>query len=138
MSGRRWGAGQAGPGGLMGLIPTERCAPQREPPAEERAAQRGLSADSAWSVADILTEEDEQDRVPLQKLRLLGEPGPGGSGGHRGAPQILGPRRELRTGDKREVTALTVPPPPWERAGKVGMVTASFVRARSEQCGITE
>lgn len=51
----------------------ERCAPQREPPAEERAAQRGLSADSAWSVADILTEEDEQDRVPLQKLRLLGE-----------------------------------------------------------------
>eukprot|EP00076_Gallus_gallus_P032271 XP_024997809.1 zinc finger HIT domain-containing protein 3 isoform X3 [Gallus gallus] len=51
----------------------KRCAPQREPPAEERAAQRGLSADSAWSVADILTEEDEQDRVPLQKLRLLGE-----------------------------------------------------------------
>ncbi|XP_010217114.1 PREDICTED: zinc finger HIT domain-containing protein 3 [Tinamus guttatus] len=28
---------------------------------------------SAWSVADILTEDDEQDRVPLQKLELLGE-----------------------------------------------------------------
>ncbi|KFV80154.1 Zinc finger HIT domain-containing protein 3, partial [Struthio camelus australis] len=26
-----------------------------------------------WSVADILTEDDEQDRVPLQKLKLLGE-----------------------------------------------------------------
>nr|XP_013810454.1 PREDICTED: zinc finger HIT domain-containing protein 3 [Apteryx mantelli mantelli] len=28
---------------------------------------------SPWSVADILTEDDEQDRVPLQKLKLLGE-----------------------------------------------------------------
>ncbi|NXP82452.1 ZNHI3 protein, partial [Ramphastos sulfuratus] len=28
---------------------------------------------SPWSVEDILTEDDEQDRVPLQKLKLLGE-----------------------------------------------------------------
>ncbi|NXJ05933.1 ZNHI3 protein, partial [Odontophorus gujanensis] len=51
----------------------ERCAPRGEPPAEERATQRGPPVDGSWSVADILTEEDEQDRVPLQKLRLLGE-----------------------------------------------------------------
>ncbi|NXX40222.1 ZNHI3 protein, partial [Tricholaema leucomelas] len=30
-------------------------------------------AGSPWSVEDILTEDDEQDRVPLQKLKLLGE-----------------------------------------------------------------
>ncbi|KAK4812384.1 hypothetical protein QYF61_018961 [Mycteria americana] len=30
-------------------------------------------ADGPWSVEDILTEDDEQDRVPLQKLKLLGE-----------------------------------------------------------------
>lgn len=29
-------------------------------------------ADGTWSVEDILTEEDEKDRVPLQKLGLLG------------------------------------------------------------------
>lgn len=29
-------------------------------------------AGSPWSVEDILTEDDEQDRVPLQKLKLLG------------------------------------------------------------------
>ncbi|XP_054022612.1 zinc finger HIT domain-containing protein 3 isoform X1 [Dryobates pubescens] len=28
---------------------------------------------SPWSVEDILTEDDEQDRVPQQKLKLLGE-----------------------------------------------------------------
>ncbi|KAM9117753.1 zinc finger HIT domain-containing protein 3 [Pangshura tecta] len=28
---------------------------------------------SHWSVDDILTEDDEADRVPLQKLKLLGE-----------------------------------------------------------------
>ncbi|XP_074869646.1 zinc finger HIT domain-containing protein 3 [Carettochelys insculpta] len=28
---------------------------------------------SRWSVEDILTEDDEGDRVPLQKLKLLGE-----------------------------------------------------------------
>lgn len=32
------------------------------------------SLGSPWSVADILAEDDEQDRVPLQKLKLLGEP----------------------------------------------------------------
>ncbi|NXC49602.1 ZNHI3 protein, partial [Penelope pileata] len=51
----------------------ERCAPPREPPAEERAAPRAPPAGSDWSVADILEEEDEQDRVPVQRLRRLGE-----------------------------------------------------------------
>uniref|UniRef100_A0A8C2U487 Zinc finger HIT-type containing 3 n=1 Tax=Coturnix japonica TaxID=93934 RepID=A0A8C2U487_COTJA len=58
---------------VTGLIRAERCVPQREPPGDEREAQRDLTADSEWSVSDILTEEDEQDRVPMQKLRLLGE-----------------------------------------------------------------
>ncbi|NWJ08873.1 ZNHI3 protein, partial [Crypturellus undulatus] len=56
----------------------ERCAPergrqrQREAAAAERpAAPRGPG--SAWSVSDILTEDDEQDRVPLQQLQRLGE-----------------------------------------------------------------
>ncbi|KAM6296673.1 zinc finger HIT domain-containing protein 3 [Aegotheles albertisi] len=66
----------------------ERCAPepQRE---QDRACPGGPSPAGAWdgraegagrpaspgpwSVEDILTEEDEQDRVPLQKLALLGE-----------------------------------------------------------------
>ncbi|NXY83320.1 ZNHI3 protein, partial [Alcedo cyanopectus] len=38
-----------------------------------RAALLSLPADSPWSVEDILTEDDEQDRVPLQRLKLLGE-----------------------------------------------------------------
>ncbi|KAF1542329.1 Zinc finger HIT domain-containing protein 3, partial [Eudyptes schlegeli] len=37
------------------------------------AALLSSPADSPWSVEDILTEDDEQDRVPLQKLKLLGE-----------------------------------------------------------------
>ncbi|XP_068512538.1 zinc finger HIT domain-containing protein 3 [Anas acuta] len=42
--------------------------------AEPRGAGRaGQRAGSPWSVADILAEDDEQDRVPLQKLKLLGE-----------------------------------------------------------------
>ncbi|GAB0198225.1 zinc finger HIT domain-containing protein 3 [Grus americana] len=58
----------------------ERCTPE---PKQERAAagqafpggptRAGQRADSPWSVEDILTEEGEQDRVPLQKLKLLGE-----------------------------------------------------------------
>ncbi|XP_064323820.1 zinc finger HIT domain-containing protein 3 isoform X1 [Phalacrocorax carbo] len=52
----------------------ERCAPEREPERERPAGgQAGQAADSPWSVEDILTEGDEQDRVPLQKLKLLGE-----------------------------------------------------------------
>ncbi|XP_019366657.1 PREDICTED: zinc finger HIT domain-containing protein 3 isoform X2 [Gavialis gangeticus] len=31
------------------------------------------SQGNSWSVEDILTDSDEQDRVPLQKLKLLGE-----------------------------------------------------------------
>ncbi|NXR18692.1 ZNHI3 protein, partial [Cinclus mexicanus] len=30
-------------------------------------------AHGPWALEDILSEEDEQDRVPLQKLKLLGE-----------------------------------------------------------------
>ncbi|NXI01021.1 ZNHI3 protein, partial [Pachycephala philippinensis] len=56
----------------------ERCAPQppRERERQREAAGQGPSpgpAHSPWSVEDILGEEDEQDRVPLQKFKLLGE-----------------------------------------------------------------
>nr|XP_025962048.1 zinc finger HIT domain-containing protein 3 [Dromaius novaehollandiae] len=60
----------------------ERCAPERDRDRDREAAAEpprcGSSAapppsGSPWSVADILTEDDEQDRVPLQKLKLLGE-----------------------------------------------------------------
>ncbi|XP_062448130.1 zinc finger HIT domain-containing protein 3 [Rhea pennata] len=63
----------------------ERCAPEREAAAEHPAQAAAPPAPrccgsaappapgSPWSVADILTEDDEQDRVPLQKLKLLGE-----------------------------------------------------------------
>ncbi|NWR67389.1 ZNHI3 protein, partial [Bucorvus abyssinicus] len=37
------------------------------------AALLSSPTDSPWSVEDILTEDDEKDRVPLQKLKLLGE-----------------------------------------------------------------
>ncbi|NXF07021.1 ZNHI3 protein, partial [Smithornis capensis] len=41
---------------------------ERDPPAAPPGpAQR------PWDVRDILSEEDEQDRVPLHKLRLLGD-----------------------------------------------------------------
>ncbi|XP_068889144.1 zinc finger HIT domain-containing protein 3 isoform X2 [Aphelocoma coerulescens] len=50
----------------------ERCAP--DSPRERAAAGHGPSpSPGPWSVEDILGEEDEQDRVPLQKLKLLGE-----------------------------------------------------------------
>ncbi|NWY44417.1 ZNHI3 protein, partial [Sylvia atricapilla] len=50
----------------------ERCQPRRE---REAAGQDPPAAPShgPWSLEDILSEEDEQDRVPLQKLKLLGE-----------------------------------------------------------------
>ncbi|NWZ40387.1 ZNHI3 protein, partial [Brachypodius atriceps] len=56
----------------------ERCAPQprREREREREAAGQSSPPDPAhgsWSLEDILGEEDEQDRVPLQKLKLLGE-----------------------------------------------------------------
>lgn len=41
--------------------------------APRGAGRAGQRAGSPWSVADILAEDDEQDRVPLQKLKLLGE-----------------------------------------------------------------
>ncbi|XP_029884817.1 zinc finger HIT domain-containing protein 3 isoform X1 [Aquila chrysaetos chrysaetos] len=64
----------------------ERCPPEpkREEERERPAAVGqlfpggplnggGRQAGGPWSVEDILTEDDEQDRVPLQKLKLLGE-----------------------------------------------------------------
>ncbi|NWS16109.1 ZNHI3 protein, partial [Pachyramphus minor] len=54
----------------------ERCAPHSN---RERDEERGppaappSPAPGPWSLEDILGEEDEQDRVPLQKLKLLGE-----------------------------------------------------------------
>ncbi|XP_065709395.1 zinc finger HIT domain-containing protein 3 [Patagioenas fasciata] len=54
----------------------ERCAPEPRP-EPERAGGPGCPveqrAGGPWSVEDILTDEDEQDRVPLHRLRLLGE-----------------------------------------------------------------
>ncbi|NXD50296.1 ZNHI3 protein, partial [Corvus moneduloides] len=75
--------GECGPGGAgrgrgrpgANAAPSaERCAP--DSPRERAAAGHGPSpgpAHGPWSVEDILGEEDEQDRVPLQKLKLLGE-----------------------------------------------------------------
>ncbi|KAJ7400737.1 Zinc finger HIT domain-containing protein 3 [Pitangus sulphuratus] len=64
-------------GGMVdGLGPGERCAPR---PDGERDKGQGpppappSPAHGPWSLEDILGEEDEQDRVPLQKLKLLGE-----------------------------------------------------------------
>ncbi|NXY20878.1 ZNHI3 protein, partial [Atrichornis clamosus] len=59
----------------------ERCASDsRRDRERERAgdgqglpAPQPCPANSPWTVEDILSEEDEQDRVPLQKLKLLGE-----------------------------------------------------------------
>ncbi|XP_049658381.1 zinc finger HIT domain-containing protein 3 isoform X1 [Accipiter gentilis] len=64
----------------------ERCPPEpkREEERERPVAvgqlfpggalnRGGQQAGGPWSVEDILTEDDEQDRVPLQKLKLLGE-----------------------------------------------------------------
>ncbi|NXM26034.1 ZNHI3 protein, partial [Oxyruncus cristatus] len=54
----------------------ERCAPHSN---RERDKEQGppaappSPAHGPWSLEDILGEEDEQDRVPLQKLKLLGE-----------------------------------------------------------------
>ncbi|KAM9615314.1 zinc finger HIT domain-containing protein 3 isoform 1-T1 [Morphnus guianensis] len=42
-------------------------------PSPAPAALLSAPAGGPWSVEDILTEDDEQDRVPLQKLKLLGE-----------------------------------------------------------------
>ncbi|NWS35383.1 ZNHI3 protein, partial [Polioptila caerulea] len=52
----------------------ERCAPEPRRERERAAAGQGIPpAPSPWALEDILSEEDEQDRVPLQKLKLLGE-----------------------------------------------------------------
>ncbi|XP_042647252.1 zinc finger HIT domain-containing protein 3 isoform X2 [Tyto alba] len=55
----------------------ERCTaePERQREPERAAGGRPCPcpAGSPWSVEDILTEDDERDRVPLQKLKLLGE-----------------------------------------------------------------
>ncbi|NXO41188.1 ZNHI3 protein, partial [Locustella ochotensis] len=52
----------------------ERCEPQ--PRRERDGAGQGpppVPAHGPGALEDILSEEDEQDRVPLQKLKLLGE-----------------------------------------------------------------
>ncbi|NWV19675.1 ZNHI3 protein, partial [Origma solitaria] len=51
------------------------CAPdcQRESGGQGSIPAPPGPAHSPCSLEDILSEEDEQDRVPLQKLRLLGE-----------------------------------------------------------------
>ncbi|XP_061326501.1 zinc finger HIT domain-containing protein 3 [Pezoporus flaviventris] len=51
----------------------ERCTPEPKREPEASAALPAPPADSPWSVDDILSEDDERDRVPLQKLKLLGE-----------------------------------------------------------------
>ncbi|NWX05048.1 ZNHI3 protein, partial [Caloenas nicobarica] len=53
----------------------ERCAPEprREPEPERAGGPVVQRAGGPWSVEDILTDGDEQDRVPLHRLRLLGE-----------------------------------------------------------------
>ncbi|NXT63732.1 ZNHI3 protein, partial [Chaetops frenatus] len=54
----------------------ERCAPEPRREREREAAGQGPVPGPALSpgaVEDILSEEDEQDRVPLHKLKLLGE-----------------------------------------------------------------
>ncbi|XP_068272092.1 zinc finger HIT domain-containing protein 3 [Nyctibius grandis] len=60
----------------------ERCTPEPKREQGRSAAgqafpgganRAGHRADSPWSVEDILTEDEEQDRVPLQRLKLLGE-----------------------------------------------------------------
>ncbi|NXK36983.1 ZNHI3 protein, partial [Piprites chloris] len=51
-----------------------RCASRGQRGEEQRPAAAPPSpARGPWSLGDILGEEDEQDRVPLQKLKLLGE-----------------------------------------------------------------
>ncbi|XP_042298197.1 zinc finger HIT domain-containing protein 3 [Sceloporus undulatus] len=60
----------------------ELCISRGEPPSPSanrdasKDAQRGGSFNaegSPWTVDDILTEDDEGDKVPLHKLQLLGE-----------------------------------------------------------------
>ncbi|NXL55866.1 ZNHI3 protein, partial [Chordeiles acutipennis] len=50
----------------------ERCTP-RPRPGPPPCSSAVPPAGSPWSLEDILAEGDEQDRVPLEKLELLGE-----------------------------------------------------------------
>ncbi|NXD23361.1 ZNHI3 protein, partial [Spelaeornis formosus] len=54
----------------------EHCTPEARREPQPEAAGQGSPPDPAhgpWALQDILSEEDEQDRVPPQKLKLLGE-----------------------------------------------------------------
>ncbi|XP_068066799.1 zinc finger HIT domain-containing protein 3 [Anomalospiza imberbis] len=51
----------------------ERCAPDARREREREAAGQGSPPAPAGAPQDIPSEEEEQDRVPPQRLRLLGE-----------------------------------------------------------------
>ncbi|NXK65782.1 ZNHI3 protein, partial [Sylvietta virens] len=54
----------------------EHCAPESRRERQREATGQGSPpgpAHGPGALEDILSEEDEQDRVPLQKLKLLGE-----------------------------------------------------------------
>uniref|UniRef100_A0A8C8SKI3 Zinc finger HIT-type containing 3 n=1 Tax=Pelusios castaneus TaxID=367368 RepID=A0A8C8SKI3_9SAUR len=55
----------------------EQCTPKQDPFLKTLITDAPVkpleNEGSHWSVDDILTEDDEVDRVPLQKLKLLGE-----------------------------------------------------------------
>ncbi|XP_047463201.1 zinc finger HIT domain-containing protein 3 [Mugil cephalus] len=48
------------------------CLPVEKPASNQPKAEEAFSSDS-WSVDDLLHEEDIIDRVPLQRLQLLGQ-----------------------------------------------------------------
>ncbi|NXV02130.1 ZNHI3 protein, partial [Cettia cetti] len=73
--------GECGPGGARGArgrsganagVSAERCEPEPRRERQREAAGQGPAHGPA-APEDILSEEDEQDRVPPQKLKLLGE-----------------------------------------------------------------
>ncbi|NWI04372.1 ZNHI3 protein, partial [Tichodroma muraria] len=68
------GREEPGPDGANAGLSAERCAPEPRREREQEAAGQGPPpAPGSWALEDILSEEDEQDRVPLHKLKLLGE-----------------------------------------------------------------
>ncbi|XP_059573346.1 zinc finger HIT domain-containing protein 3 isoform X2 [Alligator mississippiensis] len=60
-----------GCGGCGAAVAKYRCPRCREPYCSVPCCRQHKG--NSWSVEDILTDSDEQDRVPLQKLKRLGE-----------------------------------------------------------------